>query len=45
MIIKELKKIVFSKIIIALLISLCIVNVLYETRAEIETKEQIAAEE
>ena len=45
MIIKELKKIVFSKIIIALLISLCIVNVLYETRAEIETKEQIAAQD
>ena len=44
MIIKELKKIVFSKIIIALLISLCIVNVLYETRTQIETKEQIAAD-
>lgn len=45
MIIKELKKIVFSKIIIALLISLCIVNVLYETRTQIETKEQIAAQD
>lgn len=45
MIIKELKKILFSKIIIALLISLCIVNVLYETRTQIETKEQIAAQD
>lgn len=45
MIVKELKKIVFSKIILVLLASLCIVNILYETRTNTETKEQIATEE